>query len=104
MDAAYLLAIVATTSALLWLFGRRVFGLSARALPAALGAAAECLGAAVLFWALNVALGTAVALAVRGLGVGFISLYVNSDLSLAALSLGQALVWDAWRRTRQART
>jgi hypothetical protein len=104
MDAGYLLAIVATTSGLLWLFGRRVLGLSARALPAAIGAAAELLGAAMLFWALNVALGAGIALAVRGLGLGFVSLYVNTDLSLGAFSLGQALVWEAWRRTPQART
>lgn len=102
MDAAYLLATVATTSALFGLIGRRGLGLRARDLAEALRAAAECLGAAALFWAINVALGAAVALTVRGLGLGFVSLYVCTDLSLGALSLGQALVWDAWRRTRRA--
>jgi hypothetical protein len=30
--------------------------------------------------------------------LGFVSLYVNTDVSLGLLSLGQALVFDAWRR------
>jgi hypothetical protein len=97
MDTAYLLVVASLTSLAGLAAGRLALGLGARPLWPALIRAVEVLGAALLFWAANVVLGAAVALAVRALGLGFISIYVNTDLTLAVLSLVQALVFEAWR-------
>jgi hypothetical protein len=103
MESSYLFAIAALTSGFVWFLGRRPLGLTRATLPKAVGAAVECLGAAIVFWMLNVAAGASLALVVRGIGLGFVSLYVNTDVSLAVLSLGQALVFDAWRREGSGR-
>ncbi len=98
MESFYLIALVVLTSGLAWLLGRGApFRLARAALPRAFRAALEGLGAALVFWAVNVALGAVLALAIRGIGLGFVSLYVNTDLSLGVLSLVQALVFEAWR-------
>jgi hypothetical protein len=105
MPATYLLLVTAGTSAAAWLFGRRALHLDGAALPKAVSTALECLGAAVLFWVANVALGAACALGARALGLGFVSLYVSTDLSVGFLALAQGLVFEAWRRAgRQKRT
>jgi hypothetical protein len=90
------------TSATGLLVGRKAFGLSAESLRPALLRAGEILGAALLFWTANILLGATLALSVRGLGLGFVSIYVNTDLTLGLLSLMQALVFETWRERGSA--
>jgi hypothetical protein len=102
MDTILPLIVVCGSSLLLWLVGRLWLRLKAAALAAALGSAVEILGAALLFWAANVALSSALAMSVRGLHLGFVSLYLGSDVLLPAAALLQALAFDAWRRHSSA--
>jgi hypothetical protein len=97
METPYLLMLSALTSVAALTLGQRAFGLGTQHLGTALRRALETLGAAFLFWTANVALGVALALVVRTLGLGFVSVYVSTDVSLGALSLLQALVFEAWR-------
>lgn len=95
-DALYILGVVAATSCVVYAAGRRR-GMRAGLLPPALRRAIRCLGVCLLFWGGNVAVGAAVALLVRGLGLGFIWLYVNTDVSVLVLSALQALAFESWR-------
>jgi hypothetical protein len=97
METPFLLTLASLTSLAALVVGRRAFDLGLRSLGPALFRGLETLGAALLFWTANVLLGVFVALAVRGLDLGFVSIYVNTDLTLGVLSLVQALVFEAWR-------
>ena len=99
-DALYILGVVAATSCAAYAAGRRL-GMRARLLPPALRRAIRCVGVCLLFWGGNVAVGAGVALLVRGLGLGFIWLYVNTDVSVLVLSTLQALAFEAWRIEHQ---
>jgi hypothetical protein len=74
----------------------------APALRAAAGRALETLGLAVLFFLANVVTGALVTVAARTLGLGFISIYLSTDVTLVVLSLLQALVYQRWREARTA--
>jgi len=102
MDTILPLTVVCVSSLVLWLVGRLWLRLKPAALVAALGRAAEILGATLFFWMANVALSSALAMTVRGLHLGFVSLYLGSDLMLPAASLLQALAFEAWRRHSSA--
>jgi len=102
METLYLLMLVALTSLAAVLVGRRVLGLDPRRLRAASRRAIETLGAALLFWAANVLLGVTLAVVVRTLGLGFVSVYVNTDFSLGILALMQALLFESWREHGRA--
>jgi hypothetical protein len=65
--------------------------------------AAEAVGLTVLFFAANVATGAFISLATRALRLGFISIYLNTDITLLVLSLLQALVYQRWRESRADR-
>ncbi|WP_441291632.1 hypothetical protein ACSRUE_15265 [Sorangium sp. KYC3313] len=95
-DALYILGVVAATSCAVYAAGRRR-GMRAGLLRPALRRAIRCVGVCLLFWGGNVAVGAAVALLVRGLGLGFIWLYVNTDVSVLVLSALQALAFESWR-------
>ena len=97
MDSLWLLSLAALTSLAAYVVGRRLFGLPAAGLRPALRRALEYGGAALIFWLVNVALGATLGLLVRACGLGFVSLYVNTDTTLGALSLLQALVFECWR-------
>jgi hypothetical protein len=84
-----------TTAAAGWLGWRRL-GLPPRALAGALGRALETLGATLVFFAANLGLGVMVALGVRSLTDGFLSLHQLSEWIVLSLSLLQALVFQAW--------
>jgi hypothetical protein len=102
MATLFLLGVAAASSFLLWLVGRTWLRLKPAALLTALASAAEMIGATLFFWGGNVALSSALALAVRGLRLGFVSLYLGSDVLLPAVALLQALVFEAWRRHSSA--
>ncbi|XYI03596.1 hypothetical protein ACMHYB_29060 [Sorangium sp. So ce1128] len=95
-DSLYILAVVAATSGAAYAAGRRL-GMRAGLVPAALRRAIRLVGACLLFWGGNIAVGAGVALLVRGLGLGFIWLYINTDVSVLVLSAVQALVFESWR-------
>lgn len=96
MDALYLILLVALTSALSWLAGRRGLGLRASVRPA-LGRLLEWVGLSVLFYALNLLIGFALVLLLRTITGSFISMYVNTDATLALLAAFQAVVFQWWR-------
>ena len=96
MDALYLIGLVALTSALLWLVGRRRLGLRAPLRPA-LERLLEWVGLSVLFYALNLLIGFALVLLLRKVTGSFISMYVNTDATLALLAAFQAVVFQWWR-------
>ena len=102
MEALYLLAVATLTSlGLVWI-GRRRLRLEGRALPRACARAIELFGAALLFWALNVAVAVAAALLTRRLGARFVSAYLGADPTLLAVALLQALVFESWRAHSRA--
>ncbi|MGK3992392.1 hypothetical protein [Sorangium sp. So ce1024] len=100
-DSLYILGVVAATSCAAYAVGRRR-GLRAGLFPAALRRAIRCVGLCLLFWGGNVAVGAGIALLVRGLGLGFIWLYINTDVSVLVLSAVQALVFESWRAQHAA--
>ena len=96
MEGWFILVPVALTSAaVLVARGRRPE--ARRALPAAAGKAIEAVGLTVLFFLANVATGALVTVLSRALGLGFISIYLSTDVALLILSLLQALVFQRWR-------
>jgi hypothetical protein len=92
-----------TSLAACWL-GLRVLGLDGSGLRAAVGRALEILGASVVFFVANLALGLAVIAAVRGMTSGFLSAYLLTDVSLPILSLLQGLVFGCWRGEARSRS
>jgi hypothetical protein len=88
------LAVVTLTSLLSVLAGRR-WGV--HRVGAAIVATVEVVGAAMLFFAANLALGAALVLAIRQLTPFYPSLYEVADVAVLALSLLQALIFESWR-------
>jgi hypothetical protein len=74
----------------------------APALRAATARALETVGLGVLFFLGNVGAGALVTVAARALDLGFISIYLSTDVTLLVLSLLQALVFQGWREARRA--
>jgi hypothetical protein len=72
-------------------------------LRAAARAAMETVGLTVLFFVGNVAAGALLTAAARTLDVGFISIYLSTDITLLFVSLLQALVFQRWREARATR-
>ena len=96
-DALYLIGLVALTSGLVWVIGRRGMGLRAPALRPAIGRLLEWMGLSVVFYAVNLFVGFLAVLVLRRLTGSFISMYLNTDATLALLSACQALVFQWWR-------
>jgi hypothetical protein len=69
-------------------------------LGAALGTMLEAVGATVLFFVANLALGVTLILATRRLTPFYPTLYEVSDVALLVLSSLQALALTLWRRSR----
>lgn len=102
MDAVFLLALVAATSAAAVHAGRRRHPDSRDALRAAVRLAVEWVGITVVFFLANLALGALLTLAIRAATPLFVSLYLSSDVSLLILSALQALVYQRWRERARA--
>jgi hypothetical protein len=85
--------VAATSAAAVWLGRNR----SRRRLASAAGKALETAGLAVAFLLANLGLGVVAALVARAATGGFVSLYVNDDVSVLVLSALQALVMQWWR-------
>jgi hypothetical protein len=98
VEAYYVLLLFAVTSAALYLAATRGLGARRGALPPALARMLECIGLAIVLAALNVAVGLLLVLALRWLTGSFVSMYLNTDGTLLALSLLQAIVLQWWMR------
>ncbi len=97
-----LLAVTGLTSAGACAIGVRRLGLPGGGLGPAIRAMCRLAGAAIVFLALNLAIGLAALLVARGLGV-FVSVYLLNDAFLPVLSVLQAVIFECWRGQRPAR-
>jgi hypothetical protein len=99
VDQVFLLLLTTTTSLGAVVLGVRALGLSRSRLKTAGHCALELVGASVVFFVVNLAVGLPVILAVRALTSEFLSVYLLNDLMLVALSTLQGLVFCCWRRS-----
>ena len=79
--------------------GTRWLGLRGSALTRGVGMTLEAIGLAVVFFVANIAAGTAFISAIRMTTGWFVSVYVMDDLVLPLLSLFEAILFQAWRRS-----
>lgn len=98
MDMIFVLTVLATTTYLAYLLVRRFAGSSGRSLRRAFEVTLECIGTCVVFLGLNLALGVALVLLIRGLTPWFVSPYDVSDTILVVLSVLQGFVFQHWWR------
>lgn len=94
METAFILVVAGLSTLVAGLVGRRG---SRRSLGSAVGKTLESVGLMVAFLLGNLAVGFVLALVARVAGGGFVSLYVNDDVSIVILSVLQALVFQWWR-------
>ena len=95
MEGLYLPLLFALTSAAVAAGALRL-GLPPAAIAGAAGRAVEWLGFTVLLALVNLAAGFVLVLALRRATGTFVSLYLNTDLTLLALSALQAAVLQWW--------
>ena len=96
IEQIYLPLLVALTSAAVVAAGARWLRLPRSAIAGALRRAAEWAGLTVMLLAANLAAGFALVLALRRATGAFVSLYLNADLTLLALSALQAAALLGW--------
>jgi hypothetical protein len=99
LDRFVLLIALAASSAGAVLVGTRWLGLPRAALTRGLGMTLEAIGLGVVFFAANVLAGMAFISAIRITTGWFLSVYVMDDLVLPLLSLFEAMIFQAWRRS-----
>jgi hypothetical protein len=105
--SVFMLAMVSLTSIGTYLVGVKWLGFPGRALRPAVDRMLECIGATLVFAALNVALAATIILGLRSLTGTFVSVYVINDVTWLGLSLLQGLTFWWWRalaRSAQHRT
>jgi hypothetical protein len=100
MEAYFVLVLVASTSLAAGALEWRRQPRAAASLRAAASRALEAVGLTVLFFLANVGAGALLTVAARALRLGFVSLYLSTDVTLLVLSLLQALVYQRWREAR----
>lgn len=103
MAPLFLLIVAAMTSAAACAVGVRWLGLRPERLGPAVRGMCQLAGVALVFLAVNVALGLAVVMLARGVLRVFVSVYVLDDVYLPLLSLIQAAIFESWRGLRAAR-
>ena len=97
-----IIAIAVLTSVVVLLAFARGERRPSRRLTRAAGLALETIGATVLLFAANLAVGAILVLGGRRFTPIYLSLYDVSDVSLLVLSLCQALVLQGWRVAKSA--
>ncbi len=97
MKAIFILGLAGVTSVGAYLLGLKGFGLPAQGLHAAVRKMLECLGATVLFLAVNLTVAITIILAVRSFTGIFVSVYITEDAVWLGLSLLQGLTFQWWR-------
>jgi hypothetical protein len=103
MKPLFLLVVVALTSVGACVVGVRRLGLRPHRLRAAVASTCQLAGVAIVFLALNVALGLAAVFFARGVLRIFVSVYVLNDAYLPLLSVIQAVIFESWRGQRATR-
>ena len=98
MDTAFILVVVGLSSLAAALVAR---GRSRRRLRSAVGKTLETIGLAAVFVFVNVGVGFCLTLVSRVVGGVFVSLYHNDDVTILAVSVLQALVFQ-WSREPEA--
>jgi hypothetical protein len=98
-----LLAVTGLTSAGACVIGVRRLGLPGDRLGQAILGMCRFAGTAIVFLALNVAIGLAGVLLARGILGVFVSVYLLNDAFLPVLSVLQAVIFECWRSQRAAR-
>ncbi|HXG14700.1 MAG TPA: hypothetical protein VNK50_00545 [Calidithermus sp.] len=101
MESLFVLALVGATSLLAAVLVRWVGGPSRKRWQAAVVRALDAVGLGVVFFVANIALGTAVVLLTRAATGTFLSAYLVNDVTLAALSLLQGLVFAGLLASRR---
>ncbi len=96
MEALLILALVGGTSLGGYLVARRWLRLRPSALYGACSRALECVGLALVFLAANLAVGGLLVLGYRGLTGRFLTIYAINDLTVALLSVLQAILLRWW--------
>jgi hypothetical protein len=89
-------ALVALTATAAWLLGGGPAGRRPASLRAAIGFTLGAVGAGVLFFLANLALGMTAVLVLRAVAPGLVSLYPLTDQMLAILSALEGLVFYVW--------
>ncbi len=98
MRGHILLVLFGCTSLGAYLVGTRGFGLSKERFQAAVGRMLTCLGTTLIFFGVNLGVGILVVLTARALPLGFLSMYLNTDVSLLVLSAIQGVTFACWRK------
>ena len=81
------------------LVGTRWLGWRGATLTRGVGMTLEAIGLGVVFFVANLVTGTALLIATRMTTGRYLSPYVMDDLVLALISLCQAMIFQAWRRS-----
>jgi hypothetical protein len=97
MDYTSILIMISLSSAGAYIIGVKWLRLSHYGLWLALGKTGEAMGLTLVFFLLNLIVGISVVFVGRFFMGAFVSLYHMSDVTLLALSLLQALTFQAWR-------
>jgi hypothetical protein len=97
MDYTFILIMTGLTSVGAYIIGVKWLRLSCSGLWLALGKTCEAMGLMLVFFLLNLIVGVGVVFAGRFFMGTFVSLYHMSEVTLLALSLLQALTFQAWR-------
>ena len=99
MEQVFLLLLTATTSLGAVVVGVHAFGLLRGRLKSAAQCALELIGASVVFFVVNLAVGLLVIFTVRAFTSHFLSVYLLNDLMLVVASALQGIVFCCWRRS-----
>jgi hypothetical protein len=98
MEAVFILGLAGITSIGAYLLGLKGLQLPVHGVHAAVKKMLEYVGAAILFFAVNLTVALAIILAVRGFTGIFLPVYtLTDDIVWLALSLLQGLTFQSWR-------
>ena len=103
MKPLFLLVLVALTSVGACAIAVRRLGLRPDRLRTAVASMCQVAGVAMVFLAVNMALGLAAVFLARGVLRVFVSVYILNDAYLPLLSVIQAVIFESWRGQRAAR-
>ena len=101
MASLIVLSLVAVSAVGAWLLGRHSARREPASLRAALGFTLGSVGAAVGFFAVNVALGLTAGLILRAFAPPLVTLYPLTDPTLVLLSALEGLAFHAWWTARR---
>ncbi len=92
--------LLAVTSASIFVFAVKILGLRRDVLVGILREFSECIGASIVFFLMNIAVGAFFIFVIRRLGQ-FVALYAVTDWDLLVFSVGQGFLFQMWwRRSR----